>query len=400
MTIRRRRLLGTAAALPLAPAAIGGLAAPAIAQRAPIRIGMITTLSGPGAALGNDIRDGFALVVKNAGGRLGGYPVEVVVADDGLRPENGRAIAERMVRRERIQVLTGIVFSNVMLAVAPVVLGPATYISANAGPSQLAGEGCNPNYFNVAWQNDNLHEAVGQSVTQQGVRRAFILAPNYPAGRDALTGFKRFYKGEVVSETYTRLDQLDYAAELAAIRAANPEAVYIFLPGGLGINFIKQYAAAGLRGRIPLYGPGFSFDQDVLPAVGDNALGCFNSSQWALDLPFPANRQFVDTFEAEYKRLPSLYASQGYDAALLIGSALAATRGEVSDRAAFNAALKRAAFQSVRGSFRFGNNNHPIQTIYMREVVKDAQGRMVNRTIGTAFENHQDAYAAQCRLPA
>jgi branched-chain amino acid transport system substrate-binding protein len=386
-------MLAASAAVPLT-----GLAAPALAQSGPIRIGMITTLSGPGAALGNDIRDGFNLVVKNAGGRLGGLPVEVVIADDGLRPENGRAIAERMVRRDRIQVLTGIVFSNVMLAVAPVVLPAATYISANAGPSQLAGEGCNANYFNVAWQNDNLHEAVGQYVTQQNKQRAYILAPNYPAGRDALTGFKRFFKGEVVAEQYTRLDQLDYAAELAAIRNANPEAVYIFLPGGLGINFIKQYAAAGLRGRVPLYGPGFSFDQDVLPAVGEDALGCFNSSQWALDLPLPANRQFVDTFEREYGRLPSLYASQGYDAALLIGSAIAATRGRVGDRAAFAAALKRADFQSVRGQFRFGNNNHPIQTIYMREVVKDERGRIVNRTIGTAFQDHQDAYASQCKL--
>jgi branched-chain amino acid transport system substrate-binding protein len=393
MTLTRRNMLAASAAVPLT-----GLAAPALAQSGPIRIGMITTLSGPGAALGNDIRDGFNLVVKNAGGRLGGLPVEVVIADDGLRPENGRAIAERMVRRDRIQVLTGIVFSNVMLAVAPVVLPAATYISANAGPSQLAGEGCNANYFNVAWQNDNLHEAVGQYVTQQNKQRAYILAPNYPAGRDALTGFKRFFKGEVVAEQYTRLDQLDYAAELAAIRNANPEAVYIFLPGGLGINFIKQYAAAGLRGRVPLYGPGFSFDQDVLPAVGEDALGCFNSSQWALDLPLPANRQFVDTFEREYGRLPSLYASQGYDAALLIGSAIAATRGRVGDRAAFAAALKRADFQSVRGQFRFGNNNHPIQTIYMREVVKDERGRIVNRTIGTAFQDHQDAYASQCRL--
>jgi branched-chain amino acid transport system substrate-binding protein len=393
MTLTRRNMLAASAAVPLT-----GLAAPALAQSGPIRIGMITTLSGPGAALGNDIRDGFNLVVKNAGGRLGGLPVEVVIADDGLRPENGRAIAERMVRRDRIQVLTGIVFSNVMLAVAPVVLPAATYISANAGPSQLAGEGCNANYFNVAWQNDNLHEAVGQYVTQQNKQRAYILAPNYPAGRDALTGFKRFFKGEVVAEQYTRLDQLDYAAELAAIRNANPEAVYIFLPGGLGINFIKQYAAAGLRGRVPLYGPGFSFDQDVLPAVGEDALGCFNSSQWALDLPLPANRQFVDTFEREYGRLPSLYASQGYDAALLIGSAIAATRGRVGDRAAFAAALKRADFQSVRGQFRFGNNNHPIQTIYMREVVKDERGRIVNRTIGTAFQDHQDAYASQCKL--
>lgn len=392
MEFTRRGLLGASAAAPFA------LAAPALAQSGPIKVGMITTLSGPGAALGNDIRDGFNLVVKNAGGRLGGLAVEVVIADDGLRPENGRAIAERMVRRERIRVLTGIVFSNVMLAVAPVVLPAATYISANAGPSQLAGAGCNANYFNIAWQNDNLHEAVGQYVTQEGKKRACLVAPNYPAGRDALTGFKRYFKGEVVAEQYTRLDQLDYAAELAAIRSAGPEAVYIFLPGGLGITFIKQYAAAGLRERVPLYGPGFSFDQDVLPAVGEDALGCFNSSQWALDLPLPANRQFVDTFEREYGRLPSLYASQGYDAALLIGSAIAATRGSVGDRAGFAAALKKADFQSVRGKFRFGNNNHPIQAIYMREVVKDGRGRIVNRTIGTAFEDHQDAYAAQCRL--
>jgi len=393
MRTTRRAILGATGALPAAV-----LACPALAQGEAVKIGMITTLSGPGAALGADIRDGFTLAVKHAGGRLGGFAVEVTIADDGLRPENGRAIAERMVRRERIQVLTGIVFSNVLLAVVPVVLPVATYVSANAGPSQLAGEGCHANYFNVAWQNDNLHEAVGHYMAQQRVRRAFLLAPNYPAGRDALTGFKRFFKGEVVSETYTRLDQLDYAAELATIRNAAPEAVYIFLPGGLGINFIKQYAAAGLRGRIPLYGPGFSFDQDVFPAVGEDALGCFNSSQWALDLPNPANRAFVEGFEREYGRLPSLYASQGYDAANLIASAIAATRGDVADRAAFASALKRAEFASVRGAFRFGNNNHPIQTIYMREVVRDARGRIVNRTIGVAFENHQDAYAAQCRL--
>ncbi|MCC7426984.1 MAG: ABC transporter substrate-binding protein [Alphaproteobacteria bacterium] len=375
------------------------VAAPAEAQQR-VRVGFITTLSGPGAGLGSDARDGFMLAVKQGGGRLGGFPVDVQVADDGLRPETGRQVAERMVRRDRIEILSGIIFSNVMLAAWPVIQPTgAFYISVNAGPSQLAGAQCHPNYFNAAWQNDNLHEATGRIVTDRGLRRAYILAPNYPAGRDALTGFKRFFRGEVVAEQYTRLDQTDYAAELAAIRAARPDAVFFFLPGGLGINFVKQFDQAGLRGQIPLFGPGFSFDQDVFPAMGDAALGAINAAQWALDLQTPANVNFVQSFEREYSRLPSIYASQGYDTALLIGSALAATNGSRRNKDAFRAALRRANFQSVRGAFRFGPNHHPIQPIYAREVVKDAQGRIVNRMIGTVFEAHQDAYAGQCRMP-
>ena len=271
------------------------------------------------------------------------------------------------------------------------------YISPNAGPSALAGAKCHENYFNVAWQNDNLHEAVGQYVKDQGYKKVYILAPNYPAGKDALTGFKRFYGGDLAGETYTKLGQKDYAAEIAAIKAADPDAVFFFLPGGMGISFLKQYQQAGLTGKLPIYGPAFSFSQDILRATGDAALGVINSSQWNKDIDNAANKAFVAGFEAEYGRLPSLYASQGYDAARLIASALAATGGNVADKAAFRAALEAAKFESVRGKFRFGPNHHPVQDIYIRQVVKEGD-LLTNKIIATGLTDHSDAYAGDCKL--
>ncbi|MGH6948809.1 MAG: ABC transporter substrate-binding protein [Kiloniellales bacterium] len=364
----------------------------------PVKIGMITTLSGPASGLGVDIRDGFALAIEQEGGKLGGIAVELLVEDDGLKPDKAKEIADRLVERDEVPILTGIVFSNLALAVVPkTVEGGVFYISANAGPSDLAGESCHENYFNVAGQNDNLHEAAGKYVADQGFENVYILAPNYPAGKDALTGFKRFYKGELAGEVYTKLGQTDYAAELAALRDAKPDAVFFFLPGGMGISFIKQYAQAGLNTEIPLFGPAFSFDQTILAAVGDAALGVVNTSQWSKDIDNPANKAFVAGFEKAYGRLPSLYASQGYDAARLIGSALEAVGGDVSKADAFRAALKEADFESVRGKFRFGPNNHPIQDIYVRKVIAE-DGLLTNEIVGTAFTDHQDAYAAECKM--
>lgn len=365
----------------------------------PVKIGMITTLSTAGAHLGEDIRDAFQLAIEKQGGALGGVSVELLVEDDGLKPENGRAIAERMIKRDGVRILTGIVFSNVAMAVVPkVVRDGVVYISPNAGPSQLAGKGCHENYFNVAWQNDNLHEAMGQYVTDQGFDKVYLLAPNYPAGKDALAGFKRFYKGGVAGEVYTRLGQTDYAAELAALRAAGPDAVFFFLPGGMGINFVKQYAQAGLNQSIPLFGPAFSFDERLLQAVGEAALGVKNSSQWNWDLDVPGNAEFVAAFRDKYGRTPTLYASQGWDAAQLIGSALEAVNGDLADPGAFRAALRKADFQSVRGDFGFGPNQHPIQDIHVREVVMGEDGKVTNKTVGKVFEDHGDAYARECAL--
>jgi len=370
----------------------------ALASDKPVKIGMITTLSGGGASLGIDIRDGFNLGVKLKGGKLGGAPTEIITVDDARKVGNAKQIATRMIKQDKVDVVTGIVWSNLAMAVVPTVTKSDTvYISPNAGPSALAGKGCDKNYFNVAWQNDNLHEAMGKFANDKGVKKVYLIAANYPAGKDALTGFQRFYKGKPVGKVFTKLGAVDYAAEIANLRAAKPDAVYFFLPGGMGINFVKQYNQAGLSKEIPLYGPAFSFDEGILKAVGKAAIGVYNSSQWSWDMKNAASEEFVAAFRAEYKRTPSLYASQGYDAALLLDSAIKTVGGDVSNKDAFRAALKEAKFASVRGKFKFGANQHPIQDIYVREVVAAGEG-VTNKIVGKVFIDHQDAYFSKCKM--
>ncbi len=364
-----------------------------------VKVGFVSTLSGPGAGLGVDIRDGFQLAMKQLGGKLGGLPAEVIIADDQQNPDTTKQIADRYVKKDKVDFMTGIVFSNLMLAVGKPVFDSKTfYISANAGPSQLAGADCNPFFFNVAWQNDNLHEAVGKYVQDQGLKNVVLVAPNYPGGKDAMTGFKRFYKGHVAEEIYTKLGQLDYAAELAQVRAAKPDALFFFLPGGMGINFVKQFVAAGLSKDVRLFAPGFSADEDVIKAVGAPMLGLFNSSHWAHDLDNAQNKKFVADFQAEYKRLPSLYASQGYDAALLMDAAVRDAKGKLDDKAAVRKALEAAKFQSVRGPFKFNTNHYPVQDYYLRLIRKDAEGRVTNKLMGTIFTKHADAYVGECKM--
>jgi branched-chain amino acid transport system substrate-binding protein len=368
---------------------------------APVKVGLLSTLSGPGAGLGVDIRDGFQLAVKLSGGKFAGKSVDLIVADDQASPDVGRQTADRLVKRDKVDFMTGIVFSNVMLAVgAPTFQSKTFYISANAGPSQYAGEQCNPYFFSASYQNDNMHEAVGKVVTDKGFKKVALIAPNYPAGKDAIAGFKRFFKGEVASETYTALNQLDYGTELSKLRATKPDAVYIFLPGGMGINFIKQFVGAGLSKDITLFGPGFSGDEDVIKAVGDPMLGMFNTSQWGHDMDNAANKKFVAEFEKAYGRLPTLYAAQGFDAARLIEAAVRDSKGKLDDKAAVRKALEAAKFDSVRGAFKFNSNHFPIQDYYLRVITKDAKGRVTNRTLGTVFKAHSDAYAASCKMPS
>ncbi|MGB1111275.1 MAG: ABC transporter substrate-binding protein [Gammaproteobacteria bacterium] len=370
-------------------------AAPAMAA---VKIGMITTLSGGGASLGVDIRDGFELALDMKGGKLGGADTELIVVDDARKVENAKQAAIRMLKKDKVDVMTGIVWSNLAIAVVPSVTRTGTfYISPNAGPSALAGKGCNRNYFNVAWQNDNLHEAAGQYVTDQGVKTAYVLAPNYPAGKDAITGFKRYFKGKIVGEVYTKLGQTDYAAEIANLRAAKPEAVFFFLPGGMGINFVKQYAQAGVIKDIPLYGPAFSFDEGILKAVGQSAIGVYNTSQYTHDLDNAANQAFAAAFVKKYGRTPSLYASQGFDAAMLLDSAIASVGGDMSKKDAFRAALKAAKFDSVRGPFSFSSNHHPVQDIYVREVIAKGDG-VTNKTVAKVFSGHGNAYEGDCKM--
>jgi len=355
-----------------------------------VKVGMITTLSGGGAGLGIDVRDGFMLAAKMAGNDN----LEVVIEDDQRKPDIAVQLADKMIQSEKVDILTGIIWSNLAMAVVPSATAQGKfYLSPNAGPSALAGKGCHANYFNVAWQNDNLHEAAGAYSNDAGFGKTFILAPNYPAGHDALTGFKRFYKGEVAGEIFTKLGQKDYASEIAQIRASGADSVFFFLPGGMGISFLKQYADSGVD--LPVVGPAFSFDQGILQAVGDAALGVKNTSQWNKDIDNAANATFVAAFQEEYGRLPSLYASQGYDTANLLLSAMAVA--DVRDADAFRAALEAAKFESVRGEFSFGPNHHPVQDIYVREVIKEGDV-FTNKIIGTALSNHSDAYASECQM--
>ena len=373
-------------------AALAALAAGTftMAKADQISVGMITTLSGGGAGLGVDVRDGFQLALDMAGTDT----IRLVVEDDAQRPELAVQIAERMIQSERVDILTGIIWSNLAMAVVPsTVAQDIFYISPNAGPSPLAGANCHPNYFNAAWQNDMLHEAAGQHANELGYENTFIMAPNYPAGTDALTGFKRYFEGNLAGELFTQVGQTDYAAEIAQIRASGADSVFIFLPGGMGISFMRQYEQSGVD--LPIVSAGFSFDQDVLPAMGSAALGVINTSQWSPDLENDANEAFVAAFEAAYGRLPSLYASQGFDTANLILSALGSA--DVSDKEAFREALRAADFTSVRGSFAFAPNHHPIQSVYVREVV-EVEGVLTNRIIGTAFEEHRDVHGENCPM--
>jgi branched-chain amino acid transport system substrate-binding protein len=365
-----------------------------------VKIGYMATMSGPAASLGKDILDGFNLGIKHCGDKLGGVPVELVIGDDQLKPDVGVQVATRMIEKDKVDLVTGIVFSNVMMAVAkPITDAGLFLISANAGPSPLAGAKCLPDLFTVSWQNDQTHEAMGKYIQDKGIKRLYLMAPNYRAGKDALTGVKRYFKGEVVGEIYTKINQPDYAAELAQLRAAKPEAVFVFYPGGMGINFVKQYAQAGLKDEIPLYTTAFTLGQNVLPAMGDASLGLMNSSFWSPDLKNPVNEKFVADFKAAYGRLPSLFAAQGYDAALLIDSAIKAVGGDLKDKDKLREAFARADFKSVRGKFRFNNNHFPIQDFYIREVFKDQEGVLSNKLVGVAFEDHADAYHSQCKMP-
>ncbi|MFT5067383.1 MAG: branched-chain amino acid transport system substrate-binding protein [Reinekea sp.] len=353
-----------------------------------VKIGMITTLSGGGAGLGIDVRDGFMLAI----GQSDRTDIEVVIEDDLRKPDVAVQLADKMIQSEKVDVMTGIIWSNLAMAVIPSATAQGKfYLSPNAGPSALAGKGCHKNYFNVAWQNDNLHEAAGAYAKGTGYKNSFILAPNYPAGQDALTGYKRMYDGELAGEIFTKLGQTDYAAEIAQIRASGADSVFFFLPGGMGISFLKQYADSGVD--LPVVGPAFSFDQGILQAVGDAALGVVNTSQWNKDIDNATNAAFVETFQAEYGRLPSLYASQGFDTANLLISALEIAHPDDAD--AFRAALEAANFDSTRGDFEFGPNHHPIQDIYAREVIKEGDV-YTNKIIGVALENHGDAYAVDC----
>ena len=380
----------------LATAILAALAsAPAQAQ---VKIGFMAELSGPQGPLGQDQYDALMLVVERNGGKLGGVPVQVLREDSQLKPDVANQIVEKLIDKERVSIITGITFSNIMMAVHKKVTDKEVFlIGSNAGPSPIAGAACSPYFFSASWENGQQAEVVGQYAQDKGIKKMVTIAPNYQAGKDFVAGFKRYYKTPTVNELWPALNTQDFSAEIAQIAAAQPDAVFAFLPGGLGINFIKQWGQAGMRGKIPLL-TSSTTDGIGLPAMGETALGVLSGTFWGPDFANAANQRFVKEFEAKYKRIPSQYAAQGYDAAQLIDAALTKTGGKVDDKKALMAAFRTAGFASVRGDFKFNTNQFPIQDLHIFEAVKDGQGRMTLKTIATPLKADKDAHADKCKM--
>jgi branched-chain amino acid transport system substrate-binding protein len=373
---------------------------PAAAQQKSLKIGFITTLSGPQGIIGKHMRDSVELALDHLGRKVGGLPTEVIYGDDQFKPDVGVQVAQQMLQRDQVDIMAGIIWSNVMMATVPVVTGAGKImVGTNAGASPLAGAQCNELYFSTSWNNDQSPEALGKHLQDSGVKELYVLAPNYQAGKDMVAGLKRYYKGNIVEEQYTKMGQLDYQAEITALRARNPKAVFIFYPGGMGIQFIRQYVQAGLRDQIPLYSV-FTVDETTIPALKDAAIGQYEARFWTAEVDNPTSRRYVADFRKKYGYTPSYYGAQSYDGIMLIDSAVKAVKGNVKDTKGMVAAMRKANYNSIRGPFKFNNNHHPIQDFYVLKAVKDPkspEGITMNIE-KKVFDDHKDAYHQDCKM--
>jgi len=386
-----KALLAGCAALALA-------AGPAAAQQKTIKIGFISTFSGPGAAIGNDMRNSFELGLDHLGRKLGGLPVEVIYEDDVFKPDVGVQKTQKLIESDKVDFIVGYIWSNVMLAsLKPIVDSKTFTIVTNAGAAQLAGELCSPYVFSTSWQNEQTPAAVGQYMNQKGLKTVFLIGPNYVAGKEMLTGVMETFKGKAIGQELTRWpDQLDFSAELSKARAAKPDAIFAFYPGGAGIQFVTQYAQSGLKGQIPLY-TAFTIDDLSLPRLKDLAVGVPGAQQWVADLPNEANKKYVADYKAKYKISPSFYGSQTYDAVALLDDAVTAVKGDLSKKDEMRREVEKANFKSVRGNFKFGHNHIPIQNFYLQDAVKQGDDYVL-KTVATIVENDQDRYHDKCPM--
>ena len=371
---------------------------PAAAQE-PVKLGFVATFSGPAAAIGTDMRDAFELALDNLGRKIGDRPINVIYEDDQQKPEIGKLKTDKLLESDRVSFLTGYIWSNVLLASLKAAIDAQTFlISANAGPSQIAGELCSPWFFSVSWQGDQVPQAIGEFLTQKKIKSVYSIAPNYAAGKDVVAGLKDTYKGSLLGEDYTKWpDQLDFSAELSRARASAPDAIFAFYPGSAGVQFLTQYSQAGLKEKIPLY-TAFVIDALSLPRLKDLATGIVGAQHWVNDLPNDANKAFVDAFRKKYNRYPSFYAAQAYDAAYLINSAVLAVKGDLAKKEEMRAEMRKANYPSVRGPYKYGNNHFPIQNFYLQEMARDADGNDTLKTVAVALKDHQDRYHDRCPM--
>jgi len=369
-----------------------------------VKIGFVTTLTTGAAVIGKDMQNAANLAVTHLGGKAGNLDLEVIFADDGFAPETGKQATDKLVKQDDVDFVTGYIWSHVLLASRKSALDAGKFlISANAGPSQIAGKLCDENFFSTSWQNDQTPMAMGEVLNRQGVKSLYVMAPNYAAGKDMVAGVERTFKGEIVGRDLTKWGadaQLDFSAELAKAKASGADGIFVFYPGAAGGAFIKQYDQAGLKDTLPLYSV-FTVDALSLPKLQaanlTGVMGSRTTQEWDPSLDNAANKKFVTDYKAKYGAYPSYYGAQSYDAIMLIASAVAKV-GNTTDKDALRAALKEADFESVRGKFKFGSNNFPIENFYLREVVTDADGTWTTKVVETVFEDHIDSYAAECKM--
>jgi branched-chain amino acid transport system substrate-binding protein len=384
-------------------AALGLALMASSALAADIKIGYVTTLTTPAAVIGADVKDAVDLAMEQLGGKMGGKTVEIIFEDDGFKPEIGKQKTDKLVQQDNVPIVAGYLWSNVLLASMKSVFDAnKILISSNAGPSPIAGRLCNENFFSTSWQNDQTPMAMGEVLNQQGVKSIYLMGPNYAAGKDMLAGVERTFKGEIKGKDLTKWpDQLDFSAELAKAKASGAEAIFVFYPGKAGGAFIQQYQQAGLKDVMDLYTV-FTVDAIALPKLQaaklEGVMGSRMTQFWDPTLDNETNKNFVESFRKKYNRYPSFYAAQAFDSINFIASGVEAVGGDMSKMDELRAALKSANYNSVRGKYTYGNNGMPIQNFYLREVVADAEGNWTTKMVKTVFENHQDPYAAECKL--
>jgi branched-chain amino acid transport system substrate-binding protein len=372
--------------------------APLASAQQKLKIGFITTLTGPAGIIGKHMKDSVELAIDQLGGKMGGVPVEVIFGDDQFKPDVGVQVAEEMLKKHQVDIVSGIIWSNVMMAVVPVVTGAGkVMVGTNAGASPLAGKACHPQYFSTSWNNDQTPEAMGKFMQEQGINDVYILAPNYQAGKDMVAGFKRYYKGRIVEEIFTTPGQQDYQAEITQLRAKSPKAAFVFYPGGMGVQFVRQYFQAGLRERIPLYSV-FTVDETTLPALKESAIGQWETKFWSPDLKVPASEKYVAYFRKKYGYTPAFYGAQSYDGMLLIDAAVRANKGSLKDTKAVVMAMRKAKYDSIRGPFKWNVNQHPIQDFYLLRAEKRPGGDVEMRIQRKVFEDHKDSYYQDCKM--
>ncbi len=378
---------------------IGALLVGQVTLAETVKIGFVTTLTGGAGAIGNDMRDAVELALDHLGRKMGGSNVKMFYEDDTFKPDVGKQKTEKLVKKDKVHFVTGYIWSHVLMASRNSVVGKGPFmITSNAGPGPVAGKLCHEDFFSTSWQNDQTTMAMGEVLNQLGIKDLYIMAPNYAAGKGMVAGVNRTFKGNIIGKDMTKFPaQLDFSAELAKIRAAKPDAVFVFYPGKHGMQFFKQYAQAGLKGSIPLYSA-FTVDSLSLPRLKDLAEGSLMTQFWAPDLDNAVNKRFVADYRKKTGRYPTFYAAQSYDTIMLINSAVTAVGGDLSNKEGMRTAMRKANFPSVRGPFKYGNNHFPIQNFYLRKVIKDAEGNYTTTIIKTVYTDHQDPYAKDCKM--